>query len=60
MRTVPFSLVLDDAAVERRVATDLVGSLVSNVPAGSAVLLVGRACSWDLSTTGRRTPWRSV
>jgi LuxR family maltose regulon positive regulatory protein len=43
--TVPFVLVLDDVQRLHDVAaTDLVGSLVSNVPAGSAVLLVGRAC----------------
>lgn len=43
--TVPFVLLLDDVQRLNNVAaTDLVGSLVSNVPAGSAVLLVGRAC----------------
>jgi LuxR family maltose regulon positive regulatory protein len=43
--TVPFVLVLDDVHRLSDVsATDLVGSLVSNVPAGSAVVLVGRAC----------------
>jgi LuxR family maltose regulon positive regulatory protein len=43
--TVPFVLVLDDVHRLTDVsATDLVGSLVSSVPAGSAVLLVGRAC----------------
>jgi LuxR family maltose regulon positive regulatory protein len=43
--TVPFVLVLDDVHRLADVsATDLVGSLVSSVPAGSAVLLVGRAC----------------
>jgi LuxR family maltose regulon positive regulatory protein len=43
--TVPVLLVLDDVHRLSDVsATALVGSLVSNVPAGSAVLLVGRAC----------------
>jgi len=43
--TVPFVLVLDDVhRVHHVSATDLVGSLVSTVPAGSGVLLVGRAC----------------
>jgi LuxR family maltose regulon positive regulatory protein len=43
--TVPFVLVLDDVHWLQDVsATDLIGSLVSNVPTGSAVLLVGRAC----------------
>jgi LuxR family maltose regulon positive regulatory protein len=44
--TVPFVLVLDDVhRLSDLSASDLLGSLVSNVPAGSAVLLVGRACS---------------
>lgn len=44
--TVPFVLVLDDVQRLHDVAaTDLVGSLVSNVPVGSVVLLIGRACS---------------
>jgi len=43
--TVPFVLVLDDVHhLQDPSSTDLVGALVSNVPAGSAVLLVGRAC----------------
>ena len=43
--TVPFVLVLDDVHRLQDVsAIDLIGSLVSNVPVGSAVLLVGRAC----------------
>jgi len=43
--TVPFMLVLDDVhRLSDLSATDLVGSLVSNVPPGSMVLLVGRAC----------------
>lgn len=44
--TVPFVLVLDDVQrLQEVAATDLVGSLVSNVPTGSTVLLAGRACS---------------
>lgn len=43
--TTPFVLVLDDVQRLHDVAaTDLVGALVSNVPTGSAVLLVGRGC----------------
>jgi LuxR family maltose regulon positive regulatory protein len=43
--TVPFVLVLDDVHQLNDVsANDLVGALVSHVPAGSAVVLVGRAC----------------
>ncbi len=46
--TVPFVVVLDDVHRLGDVsATDLIGALVSNVPAGSAVLLVGRACGVD-------------
>lgn len=44
--TVPFVLVLDDVHRLQDVsALDLIGSVVSNVPAGSVVLLVGRACA---------------
>ena len=42
--TVPFMLVLDDVhRITDPSATDLLGAVVSNVPAGSTVLLVGRA-----------------
>jgi LuxR family maltose regulon positive regulatory protein len=44
--TDPFVLVLDDVhRLADPAANDLIGSIVSNVPAGSTVLLVGRACS---------------
>lgn len=43
--TVPFVLVLDDVQRLHGVAAiDLAGSVVSSVPAGSVVLLVGRTC----------------
>ncbi|MGZ5297030.1 MAG: LuxR C-terminal-related transcriptional regulator [Actinomycetota bacterium] len=43
--TVPFVLVLDDVhRLDDPSATDLVNALISNVPTGSTVLLVGRAC----------------
>lgn len=42
---VPFVLVLDDVhCVQDVSASDLIGALVSNVPLGCAVLLVGRGC----------------
>ena len=54
--TDPFVLVLDEVHLLGDVSsTDLVGSLVSNVPAGSAVLLVGRACQVGALTRLRAT-----
>ena len=60
--TDPFVLVLDEVHLLGDVSsTDLVGSLVSNVPAGSAVLLVGRACQVGaLTRLARRRLSRSA
>jgi LuxR family maltose regulon positive regulatory protein len=47
--SVPFVLVLDDAhRLTDHAALDLVTALLSNVPDGSTVLLVGRSCSLDV------------
>lgn len=44
----PFVVVLDDIhLLSETSASDLINSLISNVPAGSMVLLVGRACRLD-------------
>jgi LuxR family transcriptional regulator, maltose regulon positive regulatory protein len=46
--TVPFVLVLDDVhRVTDPSATDLLAAVVSNVPTGSTVLVVGRACQLE-------------
>ncbi len=45
----PFVLVLDDIhLLHGTSATDVIAALISNVPAGSTVLLIGRACQLDV------------
>ena len=47
--SVPFVLVLDDVhLLTDHAASDLITALVSNVPDGSKVLLVGRSCRLDV------------
>jgi LuxR family maltose regulon positive regulatory protein len=47
--SVPFVLVLDDVhLLSDHAATDLITALISNVPDGSKVLLVGRSCQLDV------------
>lgn len=49
--TVPFVLVLDDVHhLTGHAATDLVTALISNVPDGSTMILVGRSCRLDVLT----------
>jgi len=55
--TTPFELVLDDVhRVNDESARDLLAAVVSNVPTGSTVLLVGRSCRLEVLSRLRVDP----